>query len=157
MKTLYILLLLTVNSFASVPSVTVGEVIKASTINPLIQKHNDSVRYIVKVFRSGNSWYEVNNDGWVRQSGEIAVAYNQTTTVVSLLIKMKDAQYSVIPSLGSYVNNGTAQVSYQSLTVNNFQLFGDYNSSTGTINTRWIVEGYADQTALSNLGVIVSY
>lgn len=110
-------------------------------------------RYILKTITNGTEWYEIYNDGWTRQGGQINVNYNQTTTIVSLPVQMDNSSYSVLLTLGGAVVNDTAQASYQSLTTTQFSIYGDYGASTGTLPTRWIVEGQGSASAIVALGV----
>lgn len=152
-----LIILLSINfSFAqNIPSVTTGSVIEADKINSIISKQNSIVRSIVKTYKSGHDWYEINNDGWVRQGGYISNSTSSMKTV-SFLIKMKDTFYDASRDFISSPYTGSFapyHISVHNLTVNSIQIYTDGNIA----NAKWRIEGYADSSALASLGVIVSY
>lgn len=103
---------------------------------------NATFAHIVETYSNGTDWYRVWSDGWCEQGGIKSVNYNNTTTNVSLLKQYIDTNYNILLSLGGYVASGTAQCSWQNKTISSFDIYGDYTSSTGTLNTYWEAKGY---------------
>lgn len=96
-------------------------------------------RYITTTYISGTSWYEVYNDGWVRQGG-LATAQNTTYT---FLKPFKDTNFSFTTGLHHFFNGHNQGVTIKSMSATSFQLnmwYGEAGSGNG--NTRWVAEGY---------------
>ena len=98
--------------------------------------------YLKESYVNGPSWYRLYSDNWIEQGGQIDVPYNHTTITVSLMKPYKNTNYSIFATLGGQVDNGVAQVNWQSKTNSSFVLYGDYTSSTGTLPTSWSTCGY---------------
>lgn len=96
-------------------------------------------RYITTTYISGTSWYEVYNDGWVRQGG-LATAQNTTYT---FLKPFKNTDFSFTTGLHHFFNSHNQGVTIKSMSATSFQLnmwYGEAGSGNG--NTRWVAEGY---------------
>lgn len=93
-------------------------------------------RYITSKWTSGTNWYEVYNDGWVRQGGIITPSAKGTVTI-TLHKKMANTNY--VPLICSmYPNNwvNEASVNTNNKTVSSFQIYTNY-----TNGNPWLVEG----------------
>jgi hypothetical protein len=105
-------------------------------------------RYILKTFQSGSSWYEVYNDGWVRQGGRTGAIDASYLTSATLQITMADTSYSVlgIPP-GVSADDFSWNINSISTTVVTFR------NRANVGNMYYIVEGYGNVSAISALGV----
>ena len=110
-------------------------------------------RYVVKTYQSGNVWYEVYNDGWVRQAGRLASGANGTM-VISLLVAMANTDYiattqavSSDTTAASNVMNALVSFSTSSISINRYTV----------ISKMWKVEGYGDSATVKSHGAIPNY
>lgn len=146
-------------SFAqTIPSVQQGENIQASKINQIITRQNNVARYIVKVYSNGTDWYEINNDGWVRQGREGVGGTGTATHSLTPIVKMASAPIKLrIMYLGAVYNAGEANFRYNrsSSSGDSFKYINNGAASGATIS--WDVEGFGDSVTVSALGATPSY
>lgn len=94
-------------------------------------------RYITSKYSSGNDWYEVYNDGWVRQGGYVAHAGDRNT--VTFIKPFANTNYSALSNqshTGSF-KNGLAVICEKKTTSCIVRVF--YGGFGGA---NWIAEGY---------------
>lgn len=132
---------------------TNGYITISASKNASIAGISAPARYIVKTYESGTSWYEVYNDGWVRQGGYVTsgTSTNITTTYI---VPMLNTGYTLIATGES---NSTNAPSYNHI---------GYISRTSTsmimnvqpaLSKNWIAEGYGNSAAVKALGANPSY
>lgn len=80
-------------------------------------------RYVVETFKSGYDWYEVYNDGWVRQGGWVAGVATSETKTITFLKPFADTTYTVY---GAYCSDSSA---------NSFTIRVIANVATNSINS----------------------
>lgn len=102
------------------------------------------VQCVIETYQNGTSWYRVWSDGWCEQGGIVSVNYNNSTASVTLLKKYINTNYNILLSMGGQVYNGVANCNWQSKTVSDFVIYGDYTSSTDTLPTYWQACGYIE-------------
>lgn len=110
-------------------------------------------RYAVKTFRSGYSWYEVCNDGWVRQ-GDYYNTGTDGSKVITYGIPMRDAQnivrtqvFSSSSSTSTWDKVGHTAESATTLTM----------WAGSTLTKQWSVEGFGNSAAVKALGANPQY
>lgn len=107
-------------------------------------------RYVVKTYQSGTSWYEVYSDGWVKQG--FRVLKSASATVVSLVIQMKDTNYS--PQISTINATGVNDEG----SMNTFTTSGFTITSASTGHTLSVLtEGYGNAVAVKALGANPNY
>lgn len=100
-----------------------------------------STRRLVKTYSSGTDWYEVYNDGWVKQG--FRVLKSASATVVSLVIQMKDTNYS--PQISTINATGVNDEG----SMNTFTTSGFTITSTSTGHTLSVLtEGYGNSASV---------
>lgn len=112
-------------------------------------------RYIVETFHSGGGWYEINNDGWVRQGGATS-----TPTIVSLSIKMKDSSYSLLSSIAitaDVTTHSNRNSDVSNMTTTSFRAISAYGTTASNYNVMWVAEGYGDSATVAALGATPNY
>jgi hypothetical protein len=105
-------------------------------------------RYVIKTFSSSDDWYEIYNDGWVRQGSGLTAT--STSTLVTLFVTMQSIDYSAFTSVGFNASSTDGYNYIFSKTTTNFRVVG---ASAFTSAGSWIVEGYGNTAAISALGV----
>lgn len=103
-------------------------------------------RYIVKTYQSGNSWYEVNNDCWVRQGRR------NPRGVVTYLIPFTNANNYTLTMGGITTGDPTYSLYFNNLTATTMTI----QSGSAWPSASWVAEGYGSKTAIQALGVDVS-
>lgn len=112
-----------------------------------------SQRYIVKTYQSGTSWYEVNNDGWVRQSWR-GITPASGTSVFTLPLAMKDNNYLALANQTHVdATQSATPIQFSGMTATQVT----YGSSVGSAKFSALVEGYGDSAAVKALGANPNY
>jgi hypothetical protein len=114
------------------------------------------LRYIVAKFALAGSWYEVCNDGWVRQSGITGTLNGSYITSDVLTVPMKDTSYYANGIPTGYVTDDFIWVlsSRTTTTVS----FRNRSGSGATGTMLYIVEGYGSSSwIVTNLGFNPGY
>lgn len=132
--------------------------------NPAMSGVNTPARQIVKTYRSGNTWYEVNNDCWVRQNSHgtntVVPVNNVVTITITNQIQMSDGSYTVTPNIlgvSGDVTCGSMTSHTERLTGTvKFTVRNSCSAAPPTVNPSALVEGYASKTAIQALGVDTS-
>lgn len=116
-------------------------------------------RYVVKTYQSGTSWYEVYNDGWVKQAGVVnnGSAVTDWNTTVTYLIPIVTATVPITQSArasgGSALKNNQSFIYSFSNTGFSAGMFGDGSSQY----MGWEVSGYGNAAAVRALGANPAY
>lgn len=116
-------------------------------------------RYVVKTYQSGTSWYEVCNDGWVKQAGVVnnGSAVTDWNTTVTYLIPIVTATVPITQSArasgGSALKNNQSFIYSFSNTGFSAGMFGDGSSQY----MGWKVSGYGNSAAVKALGANPNY
>ena len=88
------------------------------------------------------TWYRLYKSGWVEQGGYGQAGATYTGAVISLLISMMDANYSVTLAVNNGENyNNSTSVRYTNRTINSFNAIGTYNGGFGQYQFTWEVKG----------------
>ena len=111
-------------------------------------------RYIVKTYSSGTDWYEVYNDGWVRQGGRLAMGSGSNITV-TYLVPMKDSSYT--PTSTVFSTLGSSGGLWKDININTFNSTSMTLWRDTTIGKTWVVEGYGASASVTSLGATPSY
>lgn len=117
-------------------------------------------RYVVKTYESGASWWEVCNDGWLRQGSHSQAIVANGTTNISYLILMKDATNHSLYMTNTEGQTSTATFGVQrvsSKTTSGFSYFTGGITLSNVSPTSWVVEGYGDSAAVKALGANPNY
>lgn len=107
-------------------------------------------RYIVKTYQSGGSWYEVNNDCWVRQGvNNIDPGTSDSAKTITFQIPMKDTNYFAVKNLLSTHATPLPLIfsSLYNLTTTTAQTFTNSNGRYYS----YMIEGYGSKTAIQAL------
>lgn len=120
--------------------------------SPAIASLPIAQRYVVKTYAVGTDWYEVYNDGWVRQGG-----YRTTTGALTFLVPMLNTSYNVITSIVS-ANTGNISLRWSEIGISAKSVTGITMWADASLaNKDWVSEGYGNSTAVRNLGATPSY
>lgn len=113
-------------------------------------------RYIVKTYSSGTSWYEVYNDGWVRQGGVATSAGDQNTTV-TYTIPFRDSNYTPTATFVTTSTVTLGNISHIGLvSYNATSLLTRTNGAIG-LSKSWLAEGYGYSATVKALGATPNY
>lgn len=99
--------------------------------------NNATFAHIVETYNNGTDWYIIYSNGKIRQGGRSTVSLQHGTTNVSLLKAYSSTNYSVNLSMGGYPGEGVGTISWNTLSTDSFNVYGDYNSSYTTIPFCW--------------------
>ena len=85
---------------SSVPTLTAYKPLEVLHTSNIIERLNNyGMSFIIKSYRSGDSWYRLWSDGWIEQGGVVAVSGNDGDGIkaitVNLLLTMQNANYTV--------------------------------------------------------------
>lgn len=94
-------------------------------------------RYIVEKYNNEQNWYEVYNDGWVKQGG-VSAGTSGATRTISLLVPFTSIDYHLIICKASG-NNSAFGINWQNKTTTTFDVY-QYDGSN--LAVAWIAEGY---------------
>lgn len=110
-------------------------------------------RYVVKTYQSGTSWYEVYNDGWVRQ-GDYINTGTDSSRATTLVIPMKDANYEPRTTIITTSNSSPTweKVGFSAISSTQVTLWAG-----SVLTKKWSVEGYGNAAAVKALGANPSY
>ena len=110
-------------------------------------------RYVVKTYQSGTSWYEVYNDGWVRQ-GDYINSGTDSSRATTLVIPMKDANYEPRTTI---ITTSTSSPTWEKV---GFSVISSTQVTlwAGSVLTKkWEVEGYGNSAEVKARGANPSY
>lgn len=108
-------------------------------------------RYIVKTWNSGSNWYEVYNDGWVRQTIYAGAGANS----VNFHITMRDTDYTGAPHW-MYSGSGSTnqqQVGFTGTTTTSVSFSGVISPGIRKV----YIEGFGNSSAVSALKATPNY
>lgn len=96
-------------------------------------------RRLVKIYKSGNNWYNWYSDGWIEQGGYFGATGSDASTTVKLLMKMENNRYNLQVNM-QWTGDGAA----------NYQYLNGHNLTQTTFETtcqsstyhNWMVTGY---------------
>ncbi len=110
-------------------------------------------RYVVKTYQSGTSWYEVYNDGWVKQ-GDYINTGTDSSRATTLVIPMKDANYEPRTTIITTSNSSPTweKVGFSAISSTQVTLWAG-----SVLTKKWSVEGYGNSAAVKALGSNPNY
>jgi hypothetical protein len=114
-------------------------------------------RVIVKTYESGTSWYEIYNDGWVRQGDTLpSHALTNVAQTGTFVFQLRDTSslYSFNMIAKSVGLSGAQQnLSISAWTTTTFTYYTN-DGQTGPLI--WTAEGYGSTSAINALGITIS-
>ena len=96
-------------------------------------------RRLVKIYKSGNNWYNWYSDGWIEQGGYFGATGSDVNTVVKLHKTMKDNKYDL------HINmqwNGTGTAAWQYICGHNMTTAQFECTCQSSTYHNWVVRGY---------------
>lgn len=96
-------------------------------------------RRLVKIYKSGNNWYNWYSDGWIEQGGYFGATGSDASTTVKLLMKMENNRYNLQVNM-QWTGDGTA--AYQYLNGHNLTQTTFETTCQASTYHNWMVTGY---------------
>ncbi len=131
-------------------------VINASKSPVVMGQMLGMARYIVKTYSSGTDWYEVFNDGWVRQGGVATSAGDQNTTV-TYTIPFRDTNYTPMATFVTASTVTLGNISHIGLISYNATSLLTRTNGAISLSKPWTAEGYGASASVKALGATPSY
>lgn len=112
-----------------------------------------AMRYVVKTYQSGTSWYEVYNDGWVRQ-GDYINSGTDSSRATTLVIPMKDSNYEPRTTI---ITTSTSSPTWEKVGFSAISSTQVTLWAGSVLTKKWSVEGYGNSAAVKALGANPNY